>query len=161
MRRKITALICGLLVVASVPASVNAQTEDPLAQCLVSHTNASDRSALVKWIFSVMAASPEVSSMSSITPVQRDALSKAAGVIFTRLLTVDCRAEAIGSIKGGGPDALEKGFRVLGETAMTGLMSDPAVEKTMVGLLAGIDVQAWANLMIDAGEGPLKKLQKK
>lgn len=161
MLRKITALACGLHVVAGVPASANAQAEDPLAQCLVSHTSPSDRSALVKWIFSVMAASPEVSSMSSITPAQRDALSKAAGIIFTRVLTVDCRAEAIGSIKAGGTDALEKGFRVLGETAMTGLMSDPAVEKSMVGLLAGIDMQAWATLMIDAGEGPGKKFQKK
>lgn len=161
MLRKITALGCGLLVVAGVPTSASAQSDDPLPQCLVSHTSASDRTALVKWIFSVMAASPEVSSLSAITPVQRDALSKAAGGIFTRMLTVDCRAEAIVSIKANGPEALGKAFRGVGETAMTGLLGDPAVEKTMVGLLAGMDMQAWANLMIDAGEGPGKKLQKK
>lgn len=152
MLRMMTALCGALLCLMSAPAS--AQTDDPLARCLLTHTGEADRLALVKWVFTVMAASPQVESMSAVTPAERAQWSKATGAIFNRLVTVDCRAETVAAIKAHGTSALKQSFSLLGQTAMEGLMSDPAVAKSMTGILADLDLQEWAKLMIDAGMGP-------
>jgi len=134
---------------AAVPAA--AQDTSGLSGCLIDKTSPADRLLLIKWIFAVMSASPQVKDLSNVTPAQRDALSKQAGGIFNRLVTVDCRAQAVESLKQNGDAALEKAFGTLGEYSMEGLVKDPAVGGAMVGLLAGVDVTEWAKVQIEAG----------
>lgn len=109
---------------------------------------------LVRWVFAMLSASPKIADMSTVTPSQRDAASKQAGALMTRLFTVDCRPQALGAMKAQGEKAMEKGFGLLSGAAVEDLMKDPAVSKAMLGILAGADVRALGELMIDAGIKP-------
>lgn len=146
--RKIWLAAAAIGLTASVPAA--AQADSALSQCLIAKTSPADRLLLVKWIFAVISASPQVKDLSTVTAAQRDALSKQAGGIFNRLVTADCRSQAVESLKQNGDTALEKAFGTLGEYSMEGLVKDPAVGNAMIGLLAGVDVTEWAKVQIEA-----------
>lgn len=130
---------------------------DPLTACIVAHTGETDRTKLVRWVFAVITASPKVADLSEVTPARRDEFSKQTGALMTRLLTVDCRAEAVAAIKARGETAIKSSFGVLGQSAMEGLMQDPAVAKAMLGIMAGADMRALGELMIDGGVTPGSK----
>ena len=49
------------------------------------------------------------------------------GQLITRLLTEPCRQQVKDAVQYEGQIALQTGFGVLGQVAMMGLMSDPAV----------------------------------
>ncbi len=147
--RKIWLAAAAIGLTASVPAA--AQDRSGLSECLIAKTSPDDRLLLIKWIFAVISASPQVKDLSAVTPAQRDALSKQAGGVFSRLVTVDCRAQAVESLKQNGDTALEKAFGTLGEYSMEGLVKDPAVGSAMVGLLAGVDITEWAKVQVEAG----------
>lgn len=153
-----TAALVGAMVLALSAATASAQTppsaRDPLTACVVAHTADADRTVLVRWVFAMITASPKVADLSGLTPAQRDGFSKQTGALMTRLLTADCRPEAVAAIKAKGDGAIKDSFRVLGETAMTGLMQDPAVAKAMLGIMAGADMRALGELMIDGGVQP-------
>lgn len=108
-------------------------------------------------MFAVITASPKVADLSEVTPARRDEFSKQTGALMTRLLTVDCRAEAVAAIKARGETAIKSSFGVLGQSAMEGLMQDPAVAKAMLGIMAGADMRALGELMIDGGVTPGSK----
>ncbi|MBY0284089.1 MAG: hypothetical protein K2W81_09015 [Sphingomonas sp.] len=151
MTKRMTWILTAFSLVAANPGHAHAQGRGPLSECLIAKVSRADQLTLVRWIFGVMTASPQVKDMSTITTAQRDELSKQAGQIFNRLVTVDCRAEAVQTIKQDGDGALEKAFGALGEYSMEGLIKDPAVINSMVGLLAGVDVREWAKVQIEAG----------
>jgi len=62
---------------------------------------------------------------------QRDVSTKKAGVIFSRLLTENCRKESVAALKNEGNSAIGVAFGVLGQVASRDLMSNPNVEKGM------------------------------
>ena len=153
MNRKtvLGALACAVAGIGT-PA-VAAPPSDALGKCMVDHASEADRTTLIRWVFAIMAASPKVQSLATVSQAQRDELSRQSGQLLSRLITVDCRAEAVASIKLNGAKTLKDSAGVLGETAMEGLMGDPAVARSMLGLLAGLDLRGWGDVMIEAGLG--------
>lgn len=124
---------------------------DDLGQCLVNSTSMADRSHLVQWVFAGISLHPDVKAMASVTPEQRETLNRQAAVLMQRLVTVDCRTEAVAAVKFEGPDTLGEAFSVLGQVAVRGLMSDPAVTEGLSGLDKYSDTAKWDELFKDAG----------
>lgn len=116
--------ICmGWLAIASPAWSA---AKDDLSQCYLNATSGRDRVDFARWIFGVMSAHPQVTKLSNVSAQQRIELNQRAGQIVTRLLTVDCKAEAIAVTKAD-PNALGQSFESLGRVAMQELMGNPSV----------------------------------
>src|SRR5258708_5845826 len=102
-----------------------------MAKCLVKAATPDDRTLLVKWIFSTMTLHPDLSSMSSVSPQQRETLSKDAGALFQRLLTESCRSETQQAVQNEGAQTIQYAFQILGQVATRGLFTDPHVVEGM------------------------------
>lgn len=124
---KATSLILGLLLAMCAATSQAGAYSDQLTTCLTDNTSGKDRKLLAKWVFSAMAAHPEMRSMANIPNETREDTLRAAGAMLTRLLTETCVAQTQAALKNEGGMALETSFAVLGQLAMRELMSNPDV----------------------------------
>jgi len=124
---------------------------DSLARCIVTAARDDDRTAIMQWLFSAMAANPQIAPMANVTPERREALTRRFAQISERLLMEDCRAESVQAIRNEGLGVVESVFRVLGEVAMRGLMADPATAQAVAGADAFSDREKWADLAKEAG----------
>jgi hypothetical protein len=131
MFRRLVSLAAFLVVALPVPFAVAGVYSDDLAKCLVSSTKPDDQLLFIQWMFSAISLHPAVQPLSSITSEQREELNRKAAEFFGRLVSEDCRSQAIDAIKYEGPTALGPAFNVLGQVAMRGLMSNPLVAKGM------------------------------
>jgi hypothetical protein len=95
-------LFVSMSMLAFAPALAGPHT-DAMAECLVRSTSDSDRTSLVKWIFTTLSLHPAVKSLSTITDVLRDEMNKTVARLIETLLTESCRSEAQGAIKHEGP----------------------------------------------------------
>ncbi len=122
-----------LLIVLSVAAvatpriAVAGPFTDDLSKCLVSKTSPEDKTALVQWIFTVIALHPSVADIAKVPDAKREAATRKAAALFEVLVTDRCLAQAQQAIKFEGTSAFEASFKVLGEIAAGGLFADPAV----------------------------------
>lgn len=132
------------------PAQAGVYTDD-LSKCLVKSSTVSDQTDLVTWVFVAMTVHPAVQRYSSVTDEQRTASDKTAAALLQRLLTQDCRKEAVEALKYEGQSSIESSFSVLGQVAMRGLMSDPKVAQSMGGLAKFIDNSKFEALAKEAG----------
>ncbi|MHA6718280.1 hypothetical protein ACX40Y_02395 [Sphingomonas sp. RS6] len=151
------ALIAVTAAALSAALPAQAQTNPALSACLKAHTSKADRTTLVRWIFAGIAGSESVKDLSQVTEAQRTETMRGAGRVINRLLTTDCRAEALGALKAGGPNGMQSAFGQLGESAMVDLMSDPAVLGTFAGIVQYVDMGALVKLMMDSGALDLSK----
>lgn len=128
MKRAFTLLFstCALLGVGPMTAHAGPAT-DALTQCLVSSVNDTDKTALVRWTFTVMAHHPEVKPLANVTQAQQTEADKSMAAIMSRLFTEDCPTEIKTAIAEDGQTSLYTAFKVVGEVAMTGLMTHPDV----------------------------------
>lgn len=124
---------------------------DDLGKCLVKSSSPQDQSDLVVWVFSAMSLNPAVRAYTTLTDAQRDAMSRKAAALMTRLLTSDCRTEAVAALKYEGGAAIETSFSLLGEVAVRGLMNDPDVNKAMETLGGDMDKEKLQALLKEAG----------
>jgi hypothetical protein len=122
-----------------VPSAKAGLYSDELSKCLVSATTDRDRSDLIKWMFGLASLHPDVANISSMNPGQRTELSRVTAALFERLVTQDCRKQAVEAIKYEGPVAMQVSFQVLGQVAMGGLMSHPLVGKGMAEMEQFLD----------------------
>jgi hypothetical protein len=128
-----TSLALALFAASAAPSHAGIYS-DELAKCLVASTSNSDRSLLVRWIFSTAALHPDVSSIAAVTPAQREGTNRATGQLIDRLLTVACSKQTRDALKLEGPQALQSSFQVLGQVAMRSLMENPAVAQGFQGM---------------------------
>ena len=152
MTRRIVQLIALTAGIALAPTAAAGPFGDALGGCLTTKATPEDHTKLVRWMFSAMSLHPDISSMSNVTPEQRTEIDKTMGELFMRLLTVDCRAEAVAAIKNEGPNAIATGFQTLGQIAGAGLMSAPEVAAGMSGLEANLDAQKLQELGAEAAQ---------
>ena len=135
-----TALCAAAVFVAMAPAPAAAGVyTDELSKCLVASATSDDKTNMMRWLFASVTLHPEVQSMATLTPVQREELNVKATRIVTRLLTADCRRQMVAALKNEGPSSVEKAFETLGEVAMEGLMAHPAVEAGMEAFARNLD----------------------
>ena len=124
---------------------------DTLSKCVVGATSAQDRVVLTKWAYVVISANPEFRGMSTVTEPMRDEANHRVAVLLTRLVTVDCRAQAVAAVRGEGPQAMEEAAKALAASAARDLLADPATLAGMTGFLKYLDSQKLFGLMKDAG----------
>lgn len=146
------AIVAALAMLPSQVAQAGSFTDD-LTKCLVAKTSEADRTALVQWEFSAMAMNPAIAGMVSLTPAQREAYGRKGGDVIARLVTSDCRAEAVKALVNEGGASLQVNFRVLGGIAMAGLLDHPSVWAAMAASLAGAQ-ETLAAFAKDAGLAP-------
>jgi hypothetical protein len=125
---------------------------DDLSKCVVKATTPDDQIVFMQWMFSALTLHPAVSNLTSMTPEQRAAFQKKAADLFVRLLTVDCRQQALDAAKYEGGTAIATSFQLFGGAAMRGLTSNPEVAAGMQGLGASLQHnEKWLALLHDAG----------
>ncbi|MFT3811619.1 MAG: hypothetical protein QM698_17030 [Micropepsaceae bacterium] len=146
-RFRVLALTLGI---ALAPSAAAGPFSDALGACFTQKATTDDHTDLARWMFSAMALHPAISSMANVTPEQRAEIDQTMGALFMRLLTVDCRAEAVTAIKNEGPNAIAVAFQTLGQIAGAGLMTAPEVAAGMSGLEANLDTQKLSELAEEA-----------
>lgn len=145
------------LAASATASSVQAGVyTDDLSKCLVTATKPADQSALVVWIFALMSAHPDVRPYSSLTDAQRIETNKRGADVMVRLLTEDCRSQTVAALKYEGETAITASFKVLGEVAMRGLMTDPSVAKGLAQVGSYMDMNKLEALGKEAGLGGAK-----
>lgn len=151
MRRSFAALALLVTCLAAAPTAQAGVYTDDLSKCLVKAADPDDQKDLIIWVFAAMSSHPAVKPYSNIAGPQQDAFNKQAGALMQRLLTVDCRTEAVASLKYEGAQAIPAAFNVLGQVAMRGLMTDPSVAKGIASIASGIDNEKLEALSKEAG----------
>jgi hypothetical protein len=105
----------------------------------------------MKWVFAALSAHPEMRLDVSITAAQRQESSRLAALLMQRLMIEDCRSEMVAAVKYEGNSAVESAFRVLGEVATRGLMTNAEVMKSLGGLQNYVDAAKFEALSKEAG----------
>jgi hypothetical protein len=151
MKRLLAATAATLAIAApAAPAAAGVYTDD-LTKCLVASADAADQTRLMQWMFGLIALNPAVKPNAQITPAEREGFDRGAAALMQRLLTVDCRKETVAALKYEGSSAIESSFRVLGEVAVRGLMSDPTVAAGVKNFTSYIDQDKLAEVGREAG----------
>jgi len=148
-----TLMASGALALALAAAS-QAQAgpaADALSKCVVGATSAQDRVVLTKWAFVVVSANPELRAMSAVTEPMREEANHRMADLLTRLVTVNCRAQAVTAVRAEGPAAVQGAVKALGESAAHDLFTDPATLAGMTGFVKYLDTQKLFDLMKDTG----------
>ncbi len=126
--RHITSLSISTLLLFATPHVARAVPyADDMAKCLVASTSAEDKSALVQWIFVMMALHPDVKQLANVSDTQRTDSSRNIASISETLLTKSCLSETRDAIKYEGSSTIESSFTVLGQVAARELFTDPGV----------------------------------
>ena len=129
------------LTLVGPPSALAGIYSDELAKCLVKSTTDADRTFLTKWIFASVAVHPAVRSIALVSEADRVELNKGAARLVERLITDACKAETLEAVKFEGPAVFQSSFEVLGQVAGRGLLSDPAVAKSMTEFATYLDKQ--------------------
>ncbi len=126
---------------------------DDLSRCLVESSTASDKIALVKWMFAVLSLHPAVKSMASIPAEELENANKETAGVFVKLLAETCKDQTIKAVKYEGGAAIQASFNVLGQVAAKELLSHSDVASGMSGLVKYIDEEKLKKAL---GDAPLK-----
>ena len=119
------------LAVVTAPMAATAQTADgeetALAQCVQLSTSGKDRILTARWLMGALGSAPQLQDIVHIDQQLRQQSDVAMAALFTRLLTVDCLAEAKPIFKRDARGAgIREAFEVLGQIAVQELMGgDP------------------------------------
>lgn len=100
---------------------------DDMAKCIVNSASPQDRTLFVKWIFTVIALHPDLSSMSNVSAKQREDIARSAGTLLQRLLLESCRSQTQQALRNEGTQTIQYAFQVLGQVATQGLFTDSHV----------------------------------
>ncbi len=123
-------LLSSLLLFTLLAGPAFAQA-NALERCLADGTTGKDRKELARWVFLAMAAHPEMKQLANATPAAVDESSRRTAALFNRLLADTCAKEVKAAMQGGGTQAIQPAFNVLGQLAMRELMGDKDVMGTM------------------------------
>ena len=120
--------------------AAHAQTaSDLLGTCLSDNTSGRDRKDLARWMFTAMAAHPDMATLSTVTDADRTEAARVVGSLFTRLMAEACRDEVRAAVAEGGAAAIGDGFEALGGVAMQELMRNDRVAAALAGIETYMD----------------------
>ena len=124
---------------------------DDLSRCLVTKASETDNAALIAWMFSAISSDPKLQKFTTLDRQKRDGLAAAAGAVFQRLLTVDCRKEAVAALKAEGKGAVVNSFGALGSAATEQMFRSPEAQTELESLAKGFDENKLKELGREAG----------
>lgn len=155
MSRTIAAIALALGLGAAGWAHASPATDD-FGRCLVAHTDAADRTSLMVWMFTAFSAHPAVKPYANVTDAQRAETARTMARLLERLVTADCRQQALAAIRTDGPNSIQQAFTVLGQVAVGGLMQDPAVARAMGQVTGELDMSKFQSLATELLNAPPK-----
>jgi hypothetical protein len=130
-------------------SAVTAQTsESNLSRCLSDSTTGKDRKDIVRWFVVSLAQHPALGDLITVSPTQIEEVNKTTAQIFTRLMTVDCKAQMKAAYKSGGDATIENAFGKLGEVAAGEVLADPKVKKATEGFIKFVDLRKLGQTLI-------------
>ncbi|UYY76515.1 hypothetical protein [Sphingomonas sp. R1] len=137
----------------ATPCAAQAQGRDPFGECLRTHSSRADRDVLIRWVYAAVSQSAAVRDMVRLDENRRVQASQQAGQLITRLVTRDCREQAMDRIKRD-PGAIQNSFTALGRAALMDLAQDPAVVGTLAGVLQYTDMGSITMMLMEGGLRP-------
>jgi hypothetical protein len=114
----------------SLPPEVRAAA-DRLGRCMVSKSSGEDRIAVAGWMLAAMGSAPQLKGVVTVEPGKKEQADRTMAAFFTRIMTVDCAAEAKVLFASGDRRAFELAGRPLGEIAMRELLGNPVAMDSM------------------------------
>lgn len=134
-------LVPGVLLVVSVlaPAVQAGPAAQAFGTCLTDALSGKERKDMAQWIYFAIAAHPEMKSFSKVTDEDRNRMDQYMGKLVTRLISEDCPEKAKAAMKEGGAYAFQQAFGLVGQVAMRELMTDPNVQKAIMGYTQYLD----------------------
>ena len=150
MKRTALTMTCMATVMLSAAAEAGPFSDD-LGRCTVTATTTADRDLLLRWIFVTAAANPALSDLTAATPAIRTRVIRAAAGVFSRVLLVDCRAQAIAALRNEGPGAMSAGFELMGRAASRQMLSAPGGAASLDQLVDEMDMDGLIALGREAG----------
>ena len=133
---RLIALTVALLL--ALPAFAQAQA-DQLGKCFADNTTGRDRKDLARWIFVSMAAHPEIRDMANPSQDVAQEVSRAMGLLVTRLITESCPKEVQAVFGGEGSQAIRRAFENLVQLDLSELMSNAEVSASISGFERYLD----------------------
>jgi hypothetical protein len=129
--RRLALIVCSLVLAAACNPTARAGIfVDQLNQCIDTALKPADQPVLVQWLFAVVSLNPAIKSESTVTPAQRETAVKNMEALYSRLVSVNCRKEALTALKyEEAPNVLPMSFQELESRATQGLINEPAVRK--------------------------------
>jgi hypothetical protein len=123
------------------PQARAGEAGEALSKCLSDATTPDDRRALVRWIFSAIAAHPDLREFTTIDAARHDQIESESVAVFERLIVKDCTAQTRLALMQEGTEGFQAAFKTLGELAMGGVVEDAQVQASMARLGERIDEQ--------------------
>ncbi|OWW97277.1 hypothetical protein A7A65_12750, partial [Acinetobacter baumannii] len=109
-RRKFSHLSRSIYVAATVlgvtQIAMAGPTVDQLSDCLVKATTASDKTTVLQWTFTALAAHPDLKAFSNVTPEQKDQLDQKLAQVLQRIIVEQCSAQTKAVIQAEGVKAV-------------------------------------------------------
>lgn len=143
-RRKFSHLSRSVLMAAAVLGTTQmamaGPTVDQLSDCLVKATTAADKTTVLQWTFSALAAHPDLKAFSNVTPEQKTQLDQKLAQVLQRVIVEQCSTQTKAVIKAEGIQAVGQAFQQLGQSAGQDIVKDPAVRQQLQGTLRYIDL---------------------
>ena len=143
-RRKFSHLSRSILMAAAVLGTTQmamaGPTVDQLSDCLVKATTAADKTTVLQWTFSALAAHPDLKAFSNVTPEQKTQLDQKLAQVLQRVIVERCSTQTKAVIKAEGIQAVGQAFQQLGQSAGQDIVKDPAVRQQLQGTLRYIDL---------------------
>lgn len=113
---------------------------DALSRCLIHATTPADQKIVVRWAFATLALDPDVASMASVAPAQRQAINQQAGDLVTHLLVQSCSQPVQQTLMFEGVAGAQAAFEAWARWAVTQVAGQPAVLQGAGALLQYIDL---------------------
>ncbi|MFX5794333.1 hypothetical protein ABTE12_01765, partial [Acinetobacter baumannii] len=122
-------------VLGATQIAMAGPTVDQLSDCLVKATTASDKTTVLQWTFTALAAHPDLKAFSNVTPEQKDQLDQKLAQVLQRIIVEQCSAQTKAVIQAEGVKAVGEAFQQLGQSAGEDIVKDPAVKQQLQGTL--------------------------
>jgi len=103
-------------------------------------TITSDKTTVLQWTFTALAAHPDLKAFSNVTPEQKDQLDQKLAQVLQRVIVEQCSAQTKAVIQAEGVKAVGEAFQQLGQNAGEDIVKDPAVKQQLQGTLRYIDL---------------------
>jgi hypothetical protein len=132
--------ICTVIALSfgSTPAIAGPYGDD-LTKCLISSVTDTDKTDMVKFIFSAMSLNKKISPYINMSNNVRENINKKAGELYTRLITDTCKLQTYNAAKYEGPSAVTDAFKFLGQVSAQSIFSDPSVSDGMKDVMKYFD----------------------
>ncbi len=127
-------------VLGTTQIAIAGPTVDQLSDCLVKATTAADKTTVLQWTFTALAAHPDLKGFSSVTAEQKNQLDQKLAQVLQRVIVEQCSTQTKAVIQAEGIQAVGEAFQQLGQSAGEDIVKDPAVRQQLQGTLRYIDL---------------------